>query len=289
MSECVSIEIDIDRKLLIEENISLVYFVASRYKWCGIEFEELVQIGFIGLIKSANKFDPYRGTAFSTYAIPCIESEIKNEIRNINRNIRIPYSLFKKILQYKKVEMELHKELIATPSYIEIMESLDIHLDELNEIITYKDDTLSIEYLKETGELLFDGELIDYIINENSIVEDVRRFLNNSNLTELEYIVIVFYFGLFGYECLSLQQIAEHPMVSPKLPSKKTERRRIQQIKESALKKLKRSGEINKLAEYMDEPELAIYRIEKERLENAKICQERYSMKVRRKYINNKR
>lgn len=39
----------------------------------------------------------------------------------------------------------------------------------------------------------------------------------------------------------------------------------------------------------MDEPELAIYRIEKERLENAKICQERYSMKVRRKYINNKR
>ena len=68
--------------VLVEENAGLVRTVARRFLDRGTEFEDLVQIGTIGMIKAIRSFSLERGTAFSTYAVPLIVGEIRRHLRD---------------------------------------------------------------------------------------------------------------------------------------------------------------------------------------------------------------
>ncbi len=68
--------------VLVEENIGLVRTVARRFLNRGTEYEDLVQIGTIGMIKAIRSFSLERGTAFSTYAVPLIVGEIRRHLRD---------------------------------------------------------------------------------------------------------------------------------------------------------------------------------------------------------------
>ena len=67
---------------LVEENMGLVRTVARRFLDRGTEYEDLVQIGTIGMIKAIRSFSPERGTVFSTYAVPLIVGEIRRHLRD---------------------------------------------------------------------------------------------------------------------------------------------------------------------------------------------------------------
>jgi RNA polymerase sporulation-specific sigma factor len=67
---------------LIEENMGLVRSVARRFLDRGTEYEDLVQIGTIGMLKAIRSFSPERGCAFSTYAVPLIVGEIRRHLRD---------------------------------------------------------------------------------------------------------------------------------------------------------------------------------------------------------------
>lgn len=67
---------------IIELNFGLVNGIAHRFKGRGCDFEDLVQIGSIGLIKAMRSFDISRGNAFSTYAVPLIIGEIRRFLRD---------------------------------------------------------------------------------------------------------------------------------------------------------------------------------------------------------------
>ena len=67
---------------LIEENLGLVRKVARRFLDRGTEYEDLVQIGTIGMIKAIRSFSAERGTVFSTYAVPLIIGEIRRHLRD---------------------------------------------------------------------------------------------------------------------------------------------------------------------------------------------------------------
>lgn len=67
---------------LVEENLGLVRQVARRFLDRGTEYEDLVQIGTIGMIKAIRSFSLERGTAFSTYAVPLIVGEIRRHLRD---------------------------------------------------------------------------------------------------------------------------------------------------------------------------------------------------------------
>ena len=67
---------------LAELNSPLVYSIASRFRGRGVEFEELVETGNIGLVKAMNTFDFERGCVFSTYATPLIFGEIRRFLRD---------------------------------------------------------------------------------------------------------------------------------------------------------------------------------------------------------------
>lgn len=67
---------------LIEQNSGLVTGIAHRFRGRGVDFEDLVQIGNIGMIKAIRSFDLSRGNAFSTYAVPLIIGEIRRFLRD---------------------------------------------------------------------------------------------------------------------------------------------------------------------------------------------------------------
>ena len=67
---------------LVIENTALVKSIALKFRDRGTEFEDLMQIGTIGMIKAIRSFDVERGTAFSTYAVPLIVGEIRRHLRD---------------------------------------------------------------------------------------------------------------------------------------------------------------------------------------------------------------
>ena len=68
--------------ILMEANMGLVRSIALRFRDRGVEYEDLVQIGCIGMLKAIRSFDTNRGTVFSTYAVPLIIGEIRRFIRD---------------------------------------------------------------------------------------------------------------------------------------------------------------------------------------------------------------
>lgn len=68
--------------VLVSENTGLVRSIALRFTGRGVDYEDLCQIGSIGMIKAIRNFDLERGTAFSTYAVPLIIGEIKRFLRD---------------------------------------------------------------------------------------------------------------------------------------------------------------------------------------------------------------
>lgn len=67
---------------LMENNLGLVRSIALRFKDRGVEYEDLIQIGSIGMLKAIRSFDLEKGTVFSTYAVPLIIGEIRRFIRD---------------------------------------------------------------------------------------------------------------------------------------------------------------------------------------------------------------
>ncbi len=67
---------------IILENVALVKSIALKFRDRGTEFEDLMQIGTIGMLKAINSFNLDRGTAFSTYAVPLIVGEIRRHLRD---------------------------------------------------------------------------------------------------------------------------------------------------------------------------------------------------------------
>ena len=94
-----------DRLVLMHEN--LVRFLAAKFANRGEPLEDLVQVGTIGLINAIDRFEPERGTKFSTYATPTIVGEIKRHFRDRAWNLKVPRWLQELNLQVMKANEQL--------------------------------------------------------------------------------------------------------------------------------------------------------------------------------------
>ena len=109
------------RNTLVEENIGLVYTIVRRFLGRGIEMEDLVQIGSIGLIKAIDKFDLSFEVRFSTYAVPMIAGEIKRFLRD-DGMIKVSRSLKENALKVFTARERLEKRLGREPAMQELSE-----------------------------------------------------------------------------------------------------------------------------------------------------------------------
>ena len=99
----------------IEQNLGLVHSVAKRFLGRGVEYDDLVQIGSIGLIKAVKNFDESTGYKFSTYAVPMIIGEIKRYLRD-DGMIKISRAIKENAGKIGYAKEKLSKELGRSPT-----------------------------------------------------------------------------------------------------------------------------------------------------------------------------
>jgi RNA polymerase sigma-B factor len=123
------------RKRLIELHMPLVHSLARRYANRGEPLEDLVQIGAIGLIKSIDRFDPSRGVALTTYAMPTIIGEIKRHFRDRGWAVRVPRGLQELSMRLARILEQLTLELERSPTIAELAKAAGVGEEEVLEAI----------------------------------------------------------------------------------------------------------------------------------------------------------
>ena len=109
-------------------------------KFSGIEaFEDLVQVGYIGLLNALGKFDPTAGVRFNTYATYLVAGEIKHYLRDKSQTIRQPAWLQELRHKVNRAAATLQTELNRVPTEREIADAIGISESSVHEVIVTQD------------------------------------------------------------------------------------------------------------------------------------------------------
>jgi RNA polymerase sigma-B factor len=165
------------RDELISLNIHLVEYLARKFSNRGEPLEDLLQVGYIGLIKAIDRYDLDRGVEFSTYATPTIVGELKRYFRDKGWAIRIPRRLQMRDLELNQAVDRLTQVLHRSPNLTEIAEHLEISLEEVVEILesSYATNYLSLDNIYVNHQEDHGFCLLDYVGSEDddfSLAED---------------------------------------------------------------------------------------------------------------------
>jgi RNA polymerase sigma-B factor len=114
------------RNTLVELNLALVKFAASRFRSRSEPMEDIVQVGTIGLIKAIDRFDCERGVEFPTFAMPTIVGEVKRFFRDTSWSVRVPRRLQELRLALTKTSDELAQKLDRSPTVAELAIALGV-------------------------------------------------------------------------------------------------------------------------------------------------------------------
>lgn len=115
--------------LLVEENMGLVRSIALRFKDRGTEYEDLLQIGVIGMIKAAKSYDFSYETAFSTYAVPLIMGELRRHLRD-DGLIKVGRKTRQMSMEILKEQDRMAKKLGREVGLLEICQSMGIDAEQ---------------------------------------------------------------------------------------------------------------------------------------------------------------
>lgn len=174
----------------------LVKSLASKFSNGHVLHEDLVQVGMIGLLAAAKRYDPSFGKTFETFAIPTMVGEMKRHIRDKTWSVHVPRRIKELGPKIKHALEQLTDELKRSPKIEEIAEHLGVSEEEVLETMeigkSYQalsvDSTLEIDYDGSTGTLL------DVVGYEEKGYEDIDRSLLLNNvmqiLSERERIII---------------------------------------------------------------------------------------------------
>ena len=222
----------------IVNNMNIVKNIASKYYTdkIGLDYEDLVSYGVMGLIDARKKFDESRGVKFSTYASIRVSSFIIDEIRKYSPVSRTYMS---KIKEYNKCVDQLQQKLFRKPSEDEIAQYMDITKKEVisirNKMKTSSN--ISIDHTVSEGEKEF--SIIDTIEDEDILCPEEafeQKELQDKAidmLKEKDRLVL----SLYYYEELTLKEIGEILGVSESRVSQ-LNNRAISNLR-AAMKKLK--------------------------------------------------
>jgi RNA polymerase sigma-B factor len=123
------------RDELIRRCLPLARSLAGRYARAGESLEDLVQVANVGLIKAVDRFDPTRGIAFSSFAVPSILGELKRHFRDHGWAARVPRPLQERVLKVNTCSERLSSRLGRSPKPREVAAETGMSLDEVLEAI----------------------------------------------------------------------------------------------------------------------------------------------------------
>lgn len=222
---------------LVASNAKLVISIAQEHRRLGLDLDDLISEGNIGLMRAIDKFDPDLGYRLSTYASWWVKEQMREAIAKQGSTIRIPSYARDKLLRVRKVTTQLSLQLERTPTNEEIAQELGLSETKIESILAWGQGTVSLEQNidNETGV----RTLGDTILDENAISPMTSAMKSaDANwthelleiLTEQEVDILKRRYG-FDNDPQTLESIGDALGIT---------RERVRQIENQALKKLRK-------------------------------------------------
>ncbi len=233
---------------LTKANLRFVVSVAKQYQNQGLSLSDLINEGNLGLMKAAKRFDETRGFKFISYAVWWIRQSIMQAIVDYSRLVRMPNN---KAAGYSKVSqaiMAFVQQHEREPELEELADFMEVSLRDVEHAMRGRQRHLSFDApvagddsdMTMLDLMSTDGKTPDTKLMGESLKKEVQNNLNL--LAPRERQVLACYFGLDGENQLNLEEIGERFDLT---------RERVRQIKERAIRRLRRSRSKNSLKSYL--------------------------------------
>jgi RNA polymerase primary sigma factor len=233
---------------LIKANLRFVVSVSKQYQNKGLDLQDLINEGNLGLIKAAQRFDETKGFKFISYAVWWIRQSILQALAEQSRIVRLPLNKIGSMNKINKMFSELEHQFERNPTAEEIAKILEIAPSDVKEALRSLERHVSMDAPLSQGE---EGTMHDVLQNKNAIKPD-KKLLTESLQKEIERAlttlspreseIIKLYFGINMQHPYTLEEIGEEFGLT---------RERVRQIKEKAIKRLKQTSKSKILKTYL--------------------------------------
>ena len=233
-----------EKKKMVQANLRLVISIAKKYTNRGIDFQDLIEDGNLGLIKAVDKFDYKRGFKLSTYATWWIKQVIIRSISDNSRSIRIPVHMIEIVNRVNRITRILTKKLGREPTIQEISKKLALPVEKIKKIKRITKSTVSMEQSygdsdSAVGDFIEGNYFSPIKITENQDLVTITSACLRS-LTHREERILRQRFGINCVDC-TLEEIGKLYNIT---------RERVRQIEAKALQKIKFPGRSKALQTY---------------------------------------
>ena len=236
---------------LVNVNLRFVVYVAKQYQNQGLTLGDLINEGNLGLIKAAWRFDETRGFKFISYAVWWIRQSILQALADQSRIVRLPLNKVGSMGRITAAASKLEQKHEREPTPEEIAEELNINVLEVENAFQTSGRHLSFDapVMGDSGseDLNLYGIIAnlsepepDNVLQNESLQKEISRVLET--ISEKERDVLKYYFGLDGGPNFTLEDISEKVGLT---------RERVRQIKEKALRRLRKSSKSKILKQYL--------------------------------------
>jgi RNA polymerase sigma-B factor len=123
------------RETLIKRFTPLARSLARRYGHSSEPFEDLLQVAMLGLLKAIDRFDPNRGNAFASFAVPTILGEMRRYFRDSGWAVHVPRSLQERTLKVSDAQEKLTRAHGRAPTVNQLATFLELSVEEVNEAL----------------------------------------------------------------------------------------------------------------------------------------------------------
>jgi RNA polymerase primary sigma factor len=234
---------------LVNANLRFVVSVAKQYQNQGLTLPDLINEGNFGLVKAAQRFDETRGFKFISYAVWWIRQSILQALAEQSRVVRLPLNKIGSINKINKTFSYLEQAHERPPSAEEIAEELGLSVSEVKQSLKNAGKHISMDAPFAEGE---DSNLYDVIsasetpmpdteLVKESIREEIGRVLDT--LSEREADVVKLYYGIGQSSTMTLDEIGSTFDLT---------RERVRQIREKAIRKLRKSAKSDLIQSFID-------------------------------------